>query len=142
MRETVSKYVQNIADALVAGDASSLGRFYRYPLAVFMNDSISIELNEEASVKIFYDRRETLLRSGVKDIETRVLEVKEETDGRLRVTADWNFLTESRRVIAQNKLRYFCRVETDGELTIEIIEFLERNMGSMPDLMESVSRLH
>ncbi|NND21606.1 MAG: hypothetical protein HKO14_05915 [Silicimonas sp.] len=142
MRETVSKYVQNIADALVAGDASSLGRFYRYPLAVFMNDSISVELNEEASVKIFYDRRETLLRSGVKDIETRVLEVKEETDGRLRVTADWNFLTESRRVIAQNNLRYFCRVETDGELTIEIIEFLERNMGSMPDLMESVSRLH
>ena len=105
-----------------------------------------VERTIEDTLKALFDRREVALRAGTARIRTRVVRIgehREIRDGaasassRFPVRVDWDFLSVSGTLIARNELRYYCRYSEDGEIRIEILEFVRQGIASVGTVTNS-----
>ena len=127
----LGRFLQQVADAFLSGDHEWLCSINIYPLVVYVHQEIHLEWTALETQETLLERREAALRAGVKKIEAHVLEIGTSDAGRFPVRVNWTFMGSEGKVIARNRLRYYCRLDETGHIRIEILELLKRGLSKL-----------
>lgn len=124
MSSEASDFCQELAEAFVVGDVETIAARHVVPLAVYLPDGLEVRMTRAELAAVIAQRRALALEAGMAGIRSIVLVVDAMENGRLPLTCEWIFLDREGRQLTRNRMRFYCRRSTHGDLLIEMVEMV------------------
>lgn len=133
------EFCQRLADLFIGGDPMDMTRFYSYPLAIYVNDSVQVEHSPEDTVRAVSSRRSQARERGAVRVAIDVLSVDRSEDGRMRVRVAWTYIDARDQPVEASLLVYYCTETPDDGIRIGMIQF---ESMAFPDTPYSTASEH
>ncbi|QMU58225.1 MAG: hypothetical protein GKR98_08480 [Boseongicola sp.] len=131
MAEELESFFQRLADSFLGGDEVWLAAAYTYPLSIFAGSTIRIEHSSAALLTTLAKRRRDAITFGASIIRSQIVDIKVVKSLNLDVHVHWNFVAETGRAIAQDRIRFLCRRTESNDFIIESVEFLVNGIAML-----------
>lgn len=119
-----------MAEQLTAGNMAEVVQAYLWPVVVYLDGKILIEVDREDSIRLIRLIHDTAVARGAQRVVAQVLHYDGRLDQRFSVDVMWEFLEAGGQPVASGEIRYFCRLDGDS-VGVEMIEYRQ---SPFPDL--------
>lgn len=141
MSNRVLALIERLSRQYVVSDALDLTDSFVFPLALYFGGEIVLLKRPEDAVGVVFATVAESRKLGGRTVTYEILEVPDDLTVRFPVIVDWNYLTDTGKIVATNRIRYFMNI-VDGAPRIEIIEYLKVGFPNMPKLLKDLQKPH
>jgi len=120
----IEEYFQNQADRFVENRMRALLAGFADPVAIYTTSHVAV-LTGAVQMRAVIERyRAQIAAAGICAIRTEVLSQTADGD-RISARVDWRHLRQDQAQIGLSRTRCFCRRGSEGQLLVEMIEYME-----------------
>ncbi|MDU8943329.1 hypothetical protein [Ovoidimarina sediminis] len=138
----LSRFCQDLADAVIEGRLDDALRVYSYPLAVYRPGGVNVERSREDTQRALTGRMSVAKSNGTVAIATKLLNIDRSKQGRIILEVEWAYLGPACKELDRTHLRYYCRTDGSGALRIEMVDLERMAFHGAPGLWQLPDRPH